>query len=104
MIEITDKAAQEIQRASEGQTYLRLRVLGAGCSGFEHKLSLETECDEEKDVIFEVNGIKVVVDKRSILYVEGATIDFHEDLNLRGFLVKNPNAKTTCGCGKSFSF
>ena len=110
MITVTERAAKEVRHIvaenppDEGQTvHLRLKVVGGGCSGYQHKLELDAEIDDKRDEVFEISGIKVVVDKRSLMYVEGATIDFHDDLNKRGFSVSNPNSKSTCGCGSSFS-
>src|SRR6516165_9023909 len=112
-IELTEKAAGKVKEIiSEGQAngslppekmYLRLRVVGGGCSGFQHKLDLDPEVKEAKDEVFEFHGVPVVVDKRSLMYLENATVDFHDDLNRRGFSITNPSAKSTCGCGSSFS-
>ena len=110
---ITDRAALEVKRhvadvandpEMAGQTlYLRLRVQGGGCSGFQNKLDLDPTYNEKLDHLFEINGVQVVIDKRSMLYLTGATVDFHDDLNKRGFSVTNPQAKGTCGCGSSFA-
>jgi len=112
-VTVTDKAASEVQRAiadyktggdaPEGELYLRLRVQGGGCSGFQNKLDLDPTFNEKLDHMFETAGIKVVIDKRSMLYLTGATVDFHDDLNKRGFSVTNPQAKGSCGCGSSYS-
>ena len=111
-ITVTEKAAGEVKRIiqdqqSSGQMpekiYLRLRVVGGGCSGFQHKLDLDPTMSEKLDEVFEFHGVPVVVDKRSLLYLENAQVDFHDDLNRRGFSITNPNAKSTCGCGSSFS-
>jgi iron-sulfur cluster insertion protein len=107
-VTITEKAASEVKRivseqGSEEKLYLRLRVVGGGCSGFQHKLDLDPTVTEKLDETFAVNGVDVVVDKRSLLYLDGVVVDFHDDLNKRGFSVTNPSAKTTCGCGSSFS-
>ncbi|MEO2089009.1 MAG: iron-sulfur cluster assembly accessory protein [Gemmataceae bacterium] len=112
-ITLTERAASEVKRAiadykagddaPEGDMHLRLRVQGGGCSGFQNKLDLDPSYNEKLDHLFEVNGVKVVIDKRSMLYLEGATVDFHDDLNKRGFSVTNPQAKGTCGCGSSYS-
>jgi iron-sulfur cluster assembly protein len=83
--------------------YLRLRVQGGGCSGFQNKLDLDPNFNEKIDQLFDVHGLQVVIDKRSMLYLQGATVDFHDDLNKRGFSVTNPTAKGTCGCGSSYS-
>jgi len=108
MITISDKAVQEVshiitEQKLEGKIYLRLRILGGGCSGFQTKLDLDTEVNEKVDNIFQANGIDVVIDKRSSLYTEGAKIDFHSDINKRGFVVDIPGSKGKCGCGSSFS-
>ncbi len=110
-IQITEKAAEEVRRiiaeqASAGVTeklHLRMRVVGGGCSGFQHKLDLDPQVNEKLDEVYEVYGISLVVDKRSLMYLEGVTVDFHDDLNRRGFSISNPSAKSTCGCGSSFS-
>jgi iron-sulfur cluster assembly protein len=110
-IVITPKAAEEVRRILVEQSaqgvadklYLRLRVVGGGCSGFQHKLDLDPTVNEKLDQTYDVAGLPVVVDKRSALYLDGVTVDFHDDLNKRGFSVSNPTAKSTCGCGSSFS-
>ena len=108
---ITQKAADEVRRIITEQAaggvaeklYLRLRVVGGGCSGFQHKLDLDPTVNEKLDETFEMQGVPVVVDKRSLLYLGGVTVDFVDDLNKRGFSITNPTAKSTCGCGSSFS-
>lgn len=113
-ITVTERAAEEVRRivdeqraagvlAPEERVYLRVSVKGGGCSGFQNKLDLDPNFNEKSDELFEVNGVGVVADRKSLLYIGGATVDFHNDLNKRGFSVSNPNAKTTCGCGSSFS-
>jgi iron-sulfur cluster assembly protein len=102
------KAIKELNHIIENQELdkekvcLRLRVVGGGCNGFQTKLDLDETCDENKDNIDVVEGIKVVVDKRSSLYIQGASVDFHDGLDKRGFIVENPTAKSTCNCGSSF--
>jgi iron-sulfur cluster assembly accessory protein len=111
-ITVTEKAASEVKRIIDEQKavgtgpdklYLRMRVVGGGCSGFQHKLDLDPAVNEKIDEVFDYHGIGVVVDKRSLMYLENATVDFHDDLNKRGFSITNPTAKSTCGCGSSFS-
>jgi iron-sulfur cluster assembly protein len=107
-IVLTDKAAAEVKKIvseqdSKERLYLRVRVVGGGCSGFQHKLDLDPAVNEKLDEVYALNGVEIVIDKRSALYLSGVTVDFHDDLNKRGFSVSNPNAKTTCGCGSSFS-
>lgn len=109
---LTEKAAMEVRRIIADQQsqqgapekiYLRMRVVGGGCSGFQHKLDLDPQVNEKLDDVFDLHGVPVVVDKRSLLYLDGVTVDFHDDLNKRGFSISNPSAKSTCGCGSSFS-
>ena len=111
-ITVTEKAASEVKRIVAEQqasgsfpekVYLRMRVVGGGCSGFQHKLDLDQVANEKLDEVFEFHGVPVVVDKRSLMYLGDATVDFHDDLNRRGFSITNPSAKSTCGCGSSFS-
>ena len=109
-IVITEKAAYEVQRiltenhkGGAEKLYLRMRVVVGGCSGYQHKLDLDTNINEKLDEVLEFHGVPVVIDKRSLLYLSDITLDFHNDLNRRGFSFDNPNAKSTCGCGSSFS-
>jgi len=110
-ITLTEKAAGEVKRIiSEQQNggaperiYLRMRVVGGGCSGFQHKLDLDPVCNPKLDETFDFHGVPVVVDKRSLMYLGDVTVDFHDELNKRGFSITNPTAKSTCGCGSSFS-
>lgn len=112
MINLTEKAASEVKRIiSEQQAsgnapekiYLRMRVVGGGCSGFQNKLDLDPVVNEKLDEVMEVHGVPVAVDKRSLMYLTDVTVDYHDDLNRRGFSISNPAAKTTCGCGSSYS-
>jgi iron-sulfur cluster assembly protein len=80
-----------------------MRVVGGGCSGFQHKLDLDPAMNPKLDEVFEFHGVPVVVDKRSLMYLNDVQVDFHDDLNRRGFSISNPSAKSTCGCGSSFS-
>jgi iron-sulfur cluster insertion protein len=111
-ITVTEKAASEVKRIITEQQktpnapekiYLRMRVVGGGCSGFQNKLDLDPEFNPKLDEVFEFHGVPVVVDKRSLMYLNDVTVDYHEDLNRRGFSIQNPNAKGTCGCGSSYS-
>ncbi len=88
--------------AAFGKVHLRLRVVGGGCSGFSHKLDLDPDTTP-KDEVFECHGVPVAIDRLSLMYLDGATVDFHDDLNRPGFSISNPNAKSHCGCGSSFS-
>ena len=111
-ITLTEKAAGAVKRIIAEQLqapnapekiYLRMRVVGGGCSGFQHKLDLDPAVNPKLDDVFELNGVQVVVDKRSQMYLDAVQVDYHDDLNKQGFSISNPSAKTTCGCGSSFS-
>ena len=106
-VQLTETAAQEIQRVIEEQKMpagvaLRIAVAGGGCSGFEYKLGFDENVDEQSDIVREMHGIRVAVDKKSSLYLNGTEIDFHKGIDKRGFVFNNPNATKTCGCGTSF--
>lgn len=108
MLVITEQAVKELKIAIAEQedqenVRLRVRIVGGGCSGFMPKLELVADYSDKHDTLYEVNGIKVVIDKRSTLYLEGAVVDFYQDLNKRGFVVDIPGSKGKCGCGSSFS-
>lgn len=105
---VTERAIAEVKRiiAEQDSTekhYLRVRITGGGCSGFKPKLDLDLQINDKLDEVYHVDGIDVVVDKKSALYLDDATVDFHNDLNKRGFSVNIAHAKSTCGCGSSFS-
>lgn len=106
MITVTEKAASEIkrllQKESDPNSFLRVQVVGGGCSGMSYKLGFETQ-KKEADKVFEEHGVKVVVDSKSYLYIAGTTLDFSDGLQGTGFNFVNPNAKKSCGCGSSFS-
>ena len=105
MVTLTDRAAQEIKGLLEKQdkpeAMLRVFVSGGGCSGFQYGMSLEDEV-MEGDQETQVNGVKVIVDPRSAMYIEGAQVDFVETMMGGGFKIDNPNAASSCGCGHSF--
>ena len=82
--------------------FIRVGVKGGGCSGLSYDLSFDTEMKED-DKEFEDNGMKIVVDKKSFLYLIGTELDYSGGLNGKGFVFNNPNANRTCGCGESFA-
>jgi len=103
---VTEKAARRIaalrvQERAEN-AWLRIAVSGGGCSGFQYGFSFDDERNED-DVVFERDGIGVVVDEASLELLNGAEIDFVEDLMGAAFQIRNPNAASSCGCGNSFS-
>ena len=82
--------------------YVRVGVKSGGCSGLSYDLSFDAE-KQENDQLFEDNNVKIVVDKKSLLYLVGTTLEYSGGLNGKGFVFNNPNANRTCGCGESFS-
>ena len=102
----TDNAASKVADliAEEGNDALKLRVFvqGGGCSGFQYGFTFDEDINED-DTQFEKNGVTLLVDSMSYQYLVGAEIDDKEDINGSQFVIKNPNATTTCGCGSSFS-
>lgn len=107
---LTEGAAKELTKVREEQklpaeSNVRVGVVGGGCSGFQYSLAFEdaVEYNAESDLKFEQHGVTVVVDKKSLLYLDGTTIGWHDELNKRGFTFDNPQATRSCGCGSSFS-
>ena len=102
----TDSAVAKVADliAEEGNPDLKLRVFvqGGGCSGFQYGFTFDDAVNED-DTLFEKNGVTLLVDSMSFQYLVGAEIDYKEDINGSQFVIKNPNAQTTCGCGSSFS-
>ncbi|MEN9756538.1 MAG: iron-sulfur cluster insertion protein ErpA [Pseudomonadota bacterium] len=102
----TDSAATKVNTLieEEGNPQLKLRVYvsGGGCSGFQYGFTFDEEVNED-DTQIEKNGVTVLIDSMSISYLTGAEIDYKEDLSGAQFVIRNPNATTTCGCGSSFS-
>jgi len=106
-ISVTDTAAGKVtellSEENKSTAGLRVFVQGGGCSGFQYGLMIEDSAgDAETDQIFDSNGVKIFVDPISARYLAGAEVDFVDNLTGGGFTIKNPNAKTTCGCGQSF--
>ena len=106
MVTVTDTAKKQALRLMEDEgkegLFIRVGVDGGGFSGLMYQLTFDNE-EKEGDKAFEDNGIKVVVDKKSFLYLVGTILDFSGGLNGKGFVFNNPNAGRTCGCGESFS-
>ena len=105
MVTVTSLAAEKITEllAEENKVGAGLRVFvqGGGCSGFQYGLMIdEGEGDHTSDQVFEVNGVRLFVDPISIQYLKGAEVDFVDNMAGGGFTIRNPNAKTTCGCGQ----
>lgn len=107
MISITEKAKSKAlelmkQENRPADSFIRVSVEGGGCSGLTYKLEFDNQL-KEHDKVFEDKGIKIVVDKKSFLYLVGTELDYTDGLNGKGFVFNNPNATRTCGCGESFA-
>lgn len=106
MLTITENTSTKVveifaEEAEQPQA-LRIFVQGGGCSGFQYGFAFENEIGEE-DFLVEQSGVKFVIDAMSMQYLQGAVVDYKEDFNGAGFVISNPNAETSCGCGSSFS-
>jgi iron-sulfur cluster assembly accessory protein len=98
---ITDLMLEEEKKLAD--VGLRVYVQGGGCSGFQYGMAIEEGArDSEADKVFESNGVRLYIDPISIRYLSGAEVDYVDNINGGGFSIKNPNAKSTCGCGSSF--
>ncbi|WP_413510990.1 HesB/IscA family protein [Myroides odoratus] len=108
MIKVSDIASKRVALLMEDEgfdsttDYVRVGVMSGGCSGLSYQLKFDHGITEE-DKIFEDNGVKIAVDKKSFLYLVGTTLEYSGGLNGKGFYFNNPNASRTCGCGESFS-
>ncbi len=107
MIRLSERAVTEVRRILDEQnlpdsTVLRVGVKGGGCSGFSYTLGFDDDV-RETDQVGEQDGVRVVCDPKSFLYLNNTEVDFEESLMGRGFKFVNPNASNTCGCGESFS-
>lgn len=107
-IEVTDSAIQHVKRFmdQEGKTdaVVRVGVRGGGCSGLSYVLQFESaDSVGLMDHVIEKDGVRIVVDKKSMLYLAGSTLNYEDGLSGKGFTFKNPNARQSCGCGESFS-
>lgn len=107
MVELTPiaitKVKEILQQQNPQPTGLRVAVVGGGCSGFSYHMAFENQMNENADNVYEFEGLKVMVDQMSEMYLDGITIDYVESIEGSGFKFNNPNVKSTCGCGSSFS-
>ena len=108
MLTVTPKAIEQIKKLiqeeeSPDQSYLRVMVVGGGCSGMSYKLGFDQQAPAEKDKVLEKEGLRIVIDPKSYLFLDATELDFTDGLNGRGFVFNNPKAKRTCGGGSSFS-
>lgn len=108
MIKVSEKAKNKViqlmqeENKSLADAYVRVGVTSGGCSGLSYNLDFDTE-QKEDDKMFEDNGVRILVDKKSFLYLVGTTLEYSGGLNGKGFVFNNPNANRTCGCGESFA-
>lgn len=108
MIQVSDTAKQRVIHlmTEEGydasKDFVRVGVKSGGCSGLSYELKFDDKA-EEADKVFEDNNVRIIVDKKSFLYLVGTTLEYSGGLNGKGFVFNNPNAQRTCGCGESFS-
>ena len=108
MIKVSETAKTKVQSLMKDDgfdpfdDYVRVGVKSGGCSGLSYELKFDNNFQEE-DKLFEDNQVKILVDKKSLLYLAGTTLEYSGGLNGKGFVFNNPNAQRTCGCGESFS-
>jgi iron-sulfur cluster assembly protein len=98
-----DKVKEILSEQPESYAGLRIQVVGGGCSGFQYRMGFDKNYNDQSDQIFEFDGLKVFVDKQSLLYMDGSEVDYVEGLHGAGFKFNNPNVTGSCGCGNSFS-
>ena len=98
-----DKVKQIMTDQPEEYEGLRIQVVGGGCSGFSYRMGFDKTFNKDADQLFEFDGLKVFVDKSSLLQLDGVEVDYVDGLHGAGFKFNNPNATGTCGCGESFS-
>ena len=108
MIKVSSEAQEKIIQLMKedgfdyAEDFIRVGVASGGCSGLSYQLTFEHE-QKPDDKLFEDHGIKILVDKKSFLYLVGTMLEYHGGLNGKGFVFNNPNAQRTCGCGESFA-
>jgi iron-sulfur cluster assembly protein len=106
MVQVSESAAKQILKLKseanvEDGGFLRVKVVPGGCSGMSYKLDFDSNTSDD-DKVFDQHGTRVVIDKKSFLYVVGMVLDYEGGLNGKGFIFQNPNASKSCGCGSSF--
>jgi iron-sulfur cluster assembly accessory protein len=99
-MQFTDSAVSRLRSVAP---CIRIGVIGGGCSGYQHTMSVATEKPSPMDKVFPLDGVTVYIDQLSYMYLKGTTLDYQDTLAVSGFMFNNPNATHTCGCGKSFS-
>lgn len=96
-------AREKLTKRGTPDAAIRLGIKGGGCSGFSYVIQFEDEGPRERDRVFEVDGIRFIVDKKSLIYLAGSTLDYERTLMFQGFKFRNPNEASSCGCGHSFT-
>ena len=106
-ITLTEKAKDKVKEIllDQPETFagLRIQVVGGGCSGFQYRMGFDKNFNDQNDSVFEFDGLRVFIDKSSLLYMDGSEVDYIEGLHGAGFKFNNPNVSGSCGCGSSFS-
>lgn len=105
---LTENAANQVKKFQEEhqfptEAFLRIGLTAGGCSGFSYSLAFDDKFNEETDTRYDQHGVAIVVDKKSALYLDGTTVDWHDRIDRQGFSFENPQARKSCGCGSSFS-
>lgn len=109
MVKVSEKALNQLLQIMKnddktpGEYHLRVGVKGGGCSGLSYTMGFDNQINPTDDVVETENGLKVLIDKKSVLYLFGTTLTYSDGLNGKGFQWENPNASRTCGCGESFA-
>jgi iron-sulfur cluster assembly protein len=103
MVTLSETAVTKIKllAADKPEAGLRIKVVGGGCSGLQYRMEIDSA--KERDKIFERDGARLIVDRKSFLYLNGSELDYAEELMAAGFRLVNPNVKRSCGCGESFT-
>lgn len=96
-------ARQKLQKRGTPDAAIRVGIKGGGCSGFSYVIQFEDEPPRERDRVFEAGGVRFISDKKSLVYLAGAMLDYERTLMFQGFKFRNPNEATSCGCGHSFT-
>ena len=106
-ITLTKKAEDKVKEIllDQPETFvgLRIQVVGGGCSGFQYRMGFDKNFNDTNDAVFDFDGLKILVDKASLLYMDGSEVDYIDGLHGAGFKFNNPNVAGSCGCGSSFS-
>jgi iron-sulfur cluster assembly protein len=100
---ISEQVKKQLTKRGTPDAYLRLGIRGGACEGFSYAIQFEDADPKDRDLLFEIEGVHILVDKKSIIYLNGCTLDYESSLMKQGFKFINPNEKSKCSCGNSFS-